>query len=80
MLPEEHPEEVFPHNIVVFGDVGVNATMTPEVLAYIAVETCAVARDLIPDDVLPEIHGRHRLVLEPRLGRGALAGAGAAAP
>ncbi|HNX51261.1 MAG TPA: butyrate kinase [Thermoanaerobaculaceae bacterium] len=57
VLPEEHPEEVFPHNIVVFGDVGVNATMTPDVLAYNAVETCAVARDLIPDDVLPEVHG-----------------------
>ena len=57
VLPEEHPEEVFPHNIVVFGDVGVNATMTPDVLAYNAVETCAVARDLIPDEVLPEVHG-----------------------
>ncbi|HRS17274.1 MAG TPA: butyrate kinase [Thermoanaerobaculaceae bacterium] len=57
VLPEEHPDEVYPHNIVVFGDVGVNATMTPDVLAYIAVETCAVARDIVPDEILPEVHG-----------------------
>ncbi|HVP14205.1 MAG TPA: butyrate kinase [Terriglobales bacterium] len=57
VLPDDHPEEVFPHNIVVFGDVGVNATMTPDVLAHTAVGTCVVARDLIPTEVLPEIHG-----------------------
>ncbi|MGV8038732.1 MAG: butyrate kinase [Thermoanaerobaculaceae bacterium] len=57
VLPEEHPEEVYPHNIVVFGDVGVNATMTPDVLAYIAAETCAVARDIIPEEILPQVHG-----------------------
>jgi butyrate kinase len=55
VLPDEHPEEVYPHNIVVFGDVGVNASMTPRTLAEVAVGTCAVARDLIPEDVLPEI-------------------------
>jgi len=57
ILPDEHPEGIFPHNIVAFGDVGVNATMTPEVLANIAVGTCAVARDIIPESVLPEIYG-----------------------
>ena len=57
VLPDDHPSDVFPHNIVVFGDVGVNATMTPEVLAHVAVGTCVVARDLIPAEVLPEIHG-----------------------
>ncbi len=57
VLPDDFPKDVFPHNIVVFGDVGVNATMTPEVLAHVAVGTCAIARDLIPTDVLPEIHG-----------------------
>jgi len=36
VLPDEHPTNIFPHNIVVFGDVGVNATMTPEVLADVA--------------------------------------------
>ena len=57
VLPDEHPDNVFPRNIVVFGDIGVNATMTPESLAKVAVGTCAIARDLIPEDVLPEIHG-----------------------
>ena len=57
VLPDDHPEEVFPHNIVVFGDVGVNATMTPDVLAHVAVGTCVIARDLIPESILPEIHG-----------------------
>ncbi len=57
VLPDDFPEGYYPHNIVVFGDVGVNGVMTPEVLAEVAVGTCAVARDLIPEDVLPEIHG-----------------------
>ena len=57
VLSDAHPETIFPHNIVVFGDVGVNATMTPEALAHVAVGTCAIARDIIPEDVLPEIHG-----------------------
>ena len=57
VLPDEHPHDVFDQNIVVFGDIGVNATLTPESLARVAVGTCAIARDLIPVDVLPEIHG-----------------------
>ena len=57
VLPPEHPADIFPHNIVVFGDVGVNATMTPETLARCAVGTCAIARDIIPEDVLPTING-----------------------
>jgi len=57
VLPDDFPENIFPHNIVVFGDVGVNATMTPEILARIAVGTCAVTRDLIPEEILPTING-----------------------
>jgi butyrate kinase len=57
ILPPEHPDDIFPHNIVVFGDVGVNAEMTPETLARCAVGTCAVARDIIPESVLPVING-----------------------
>ncbi len=57
VLPPEHPADIFPHNIVVFGDVGVNASLDPETLARIAVGTCAVARDIIPEDVLPTING-----------------------
>ncbi len=57
VLPDDHPSDLYPHNIVVFGDVGVNATTTAENLAHAAVGTCAVARDLIPEDVLPAING-----------------------
>ncbi len=57
VLPDEHPKDVLNQNIVVFGDVGVNAVMTPESLAAAAVGTCAIARDLIPESILPEIHG-----------------------
>lgn len=57
VLPDDHPEGIFEHNIVVFGDVGVNAAMTPETLAQVAVGTCAIARDLFPEDLLPEIRG-----------------------
>lgn len=57
VLPDSHPQDIFPHNILVVGDVGVNATMTPEALAHCAVGTCAVARDLFPDEVLPVING-----------------------
>jgi len=57
VLPDDFPDGYYPQNIVVFGDVGVNAVMTPEILAEVAVGTCAAARDLIPEDILPEIHG-----------------------
>jgi butyrate kinase len=57
VLPDDHPHDAYPHNIVVFGDVGVNGTMTPEILAHVAVGTCAVARDIFPEEVLPVING-----------------------
>ena len=57
VLPDDHPADIFPHNILVVGDVGVNATMTPEVLANVAVGTCAAARDIFSEDVLPTING-----------------------
>ena len=57
VLPDSHPEGIFPHNILVVGDVGSNATMTPEVLANVAVGTCAAARDLFPEDIMPTING-----------------------
>jgi butyrate kinase len=57
ILPDSHPGDIFPHNILVVGDVGANATMTPEVLAHCAVGTSAVARDLFPEAVLPTING-----------------------
>jgi butyrate kinase len=57
VLPDSHPRKPFDENIAVFGDVGVNAWMTPEALSDIAVGTCRVARDLFPTDVLPLING-----------------------
>ena len=57
VLPDDHPLNGFNQNIVVFGDIGVNAALTPERLAEVAVGTCAIARDLIPEEVLPLIHG-----------------------
>jgi butyrate kinase len=55
VLPDT-PKDYYPRNIVVFGDVAVNATMTPRRLAEVAVQTCVVTRDLIPESELPEIH------------------------
>ncbi len=57
VLPDCHPEDIFPHNILVVGDVGSNATMNPDVLANVAVGTCAVARDLFPEEIMPVING-----------------------
>ncbi len=57
VLPDSHPGNIYPHNILVMGDVGVNAAVTPEILARSAVGVCAVARDLIPEEVLPTING-----------------------
>jgi len=57
ILPDDHPDDIYPHNILVIGDVGVNATVEAETLARTAVGTCAVARDLIPMEKLKEIRG-----------------------
>ena len=57
VLPDSHPDDIYPHNILVIGDVGVNATVNAEKLARSAVGTCAVARDLIPMEELKEIRG-----------------------
>jgi butyrate kinase len=56
-LPDDFNAGLFPENIVVFGDVGVNEVMTPKILAEVAIETCKVARDIIPESILPEING-----------------------
>ncbi|HAK44664.1 MAG TPA: butyrate kinase [Spirochaeta sp.] len=57
VLPDENHEKIYSKNIIVFGDVGVNGSMTPETLAHIAVDTCTIARNIIPETVLPEIQG-----------------------
>ncbi len=57
VLSDEHSEKVFPKNIIVFGDVGVNATMDEETLANLAVDICTITRNIIPEDVLSNING-----------------------
>jgi len=57
VLPDEHPLSLFPQNIVILGDAGVNAVMDARTLAEVAVGTCAIARDLFPETVLPIICG-----------------------
>ncbi len=57
VLPDDHTENIHSKNIIVFGDVGVNGTITPEMLAHIAVDTCTIARNIIPENVLPKIRG-----------------------
>ena len=56
-LPDEHPQEIYKQNIVVFADVAINVDPDPETLAQIAVGSCKIVRDLIPVEVLPHIHG-----------------------
>jgi phosphotransacetylase len=50
------PKDVYPGNIAVFGDVAVITEMTPEKLADIAIGTCKIARDLLPEDIFPKIY------------------------
>lgn len=57
VLPDTHTVDCYPNNIAVFGDVGVNAEFTPELLAKVAVGTCVVARELIPQELLEMVRG-----------------------
>ena len=57
VLPDEHPSGIFKENIVVFSDVAINPAPNAEALANIALGTCKIVRDLIPESVLPTING-----------------------
>lgn len=57
VLPDEHPRGIFRENIAIFSDVAINLAPDAEALANIAVGTCKIARDLIPEEVLPRING-----------------------
>jgi len=57
VLPDEFTHQLFPENILIIGDAGVNSTMDPRTLAEVAVGTCVVARDLFPEAVLPMVRG-----------------------
>ncbi len=51
------PKGVYPHNIAVFGDVAVVTEMNEERLADVAIGTCKIARDLLPEEDFPKIYG-----------------------
>ena len=57
VLPDEHPAGVFNQNIVVFSDVAVNPVPDAAALTNIAIGTCQIIRDIIPENVLPEVNG-----------------------
>ncbi|MCK5832373.1 butyrate kinase [bacterium] len=54
-MPENFPKQVFPMGIVIFGDIALNTFTNGEILGRIAVQTCVALRDIIPEDVLPEV-------------------------
>ena len=80
VLPPDHPSDIFPHNIVVFGDVGVNATMTPETLAHCAVGHLRRGPRPLPRGRAADDQRRHRLLLAQGLGRGPVRPSWSAAP
>jgi phosphotransacetylase len=51
------PSGVYKNNIAVFGDVAVITEMMPERLSDIAIGTCKIARDLLPEKEFPHIYG-----------------------
>lgn len=57
VLPDDHPMDIYPGNVVLFGDVGINDHPTCDELAALAVEICAEARELLPEDPWPFIRG-----------------------
>lgn len=57
VLPGEHPAGIFEQNIAVFSDVAINLMPDAEALANIAVGTCRIVRDIVPENILPQING-----------------------
>ncbi|MBN2134326.1 MAG: hypothetical protein JW737_01215 [Acidobacteria bacterium] len=51
------PKDVYPGNLAIFGDVAVVTEMEPDKLADIAIGTCKIARDLLPEKEFPKIYG-----------------------
>ncbi len=56
-LPDSHETGFFERNLVMFADVALNPVPDPERLADIAVGACLTMRNLVPEDVLPEVNG-----------------------
>ncbi|MCL1908630.1 MAG: butyrate kinase [Holophagaceae bacterium] len=57
VFPDDDPHPLFPHNVLVLGDAGVNTSMDAKTLAEVAVGTCVIARDIFPESFLPTING-----------------------
>lgn len=57
VLPDDDLQPLFPQNILVLGDVGVNTDMDEKKLAEVAAGTCVIARDIFPETLLPTING-----------------------
>jgi butyrate kinase len=56
-LPDSHESGFFEKNLVMFADVALNPVPDAERLADIAVGACLTMRNLIPEEVLPEVNG-----------------------
>jgi butyrate kinase len=56
-LPDDHTEEIYEQNLVLFADVALNPVPTPEALARIAIGSCKTMRDIIPLSDIQHING-----------------------
>jgi phosphotransacetylase len=56
-LPDEHTDEIYEKNLVLFADVALNPEPTPEALARIAIGSCKTMRDIIPASDIQYING-----------------------
>jgi len=56
-LPDEHTDEIYEQNLVMFSDVALNPVPSPEALARIAIGSCKTMRDIIPTSDIQDING-----------------------
>ena len=54
-MPEQFSKNAFQKGLIIFGDVALNRYTNADILGRIAAQTCITLRDIIPEDVLPEI-------------------------
>jgi butyrate kinase len=56
-LPDDHTDEIYEKNLVLFADVALNPVPTAEALARIAIGSCKTMRDIIPVSDIPHVNG-----------------------
>lgn len=56
-LPDDHTDDIYEKNLVLFADVALNPVPTPEALARIAIGSCKTMRDIIPVSDIENING-----------------------